>query len=425
MDNYTPLQSYSYSPNRLLVIDWSSLAYHQIFALVSKKRTSLELDSIEAELYAWRTGMVNKLLRYIYLFNPRDMVVTLEGTNVWRKEYCINYYNENSDIYYDTASYYLRYDNFLYRFFKKSNNEIDFEKLDVINDINRLPKKMKKLKDLPDKTREIFWNTILPKYKGNRDKQDYWPFNIDKNQWKKLKDEFAYDIAKVFRTHILKSDQAEGDDAVYVTVKYWADKYESIILVTGDGDFQQLLVQKNLKIYDHKKDDFVACSSPKDMLEIKVLSGDKSDNVHGIALPNKKTQLGPAGASKLYESVGNCFEQAKKEGWDNQYLRNKKLIDLNNIPTHVQRELCEILDKSNPQLGDIKDLYHLNVTEVLRNEITNLQNFGFYIFHSLSNIDKNPRLFNPKLFDKAPASIISSRKFEDIGSVFEDPINIL
>ena len=167
-----------------MIIDWASLSYHQLFALVSKKKTTsyFEIDSTEDELYAWRTNMISKLTKYIRLFNPRDLVVTLEGQNVWRNEFIENYYNNNCDIYWDESGYYIRFDNFLYKLFKDEKGTIELEKLDVIKDIETLPEKHKKLKDLPGHIQAMVWE-ILPKYKGHRAKQSHWPFFIGKRKW--------------------------------------------------------------------------------------------------------------------------------------------------------------------------------------------------------------------------------------------------
>jgi len=425
MAEYNPLKSYPYSKNRLLIIDWSSLAYHQQFAMVSKHSTAyLDVDSPEDELHIWKTKMVSRVVDYIKLFNPRDIILTLEGDNIWRNGFVKDYYNENATVYYDDTGYYLRYDNFLYKVSKDSKGELSIDKMDIVKDVNKIPKKHKKPSELPDRVRKIFWDHILPKYKGTRSNQ-YWPFMIDKKTWKNNKESFLRDMEKIFRCHVIGKPEAEGDDVIYVSTSYWKDKYDSMILVTGDSDMNQLLKQDNLKIYNHKHANFVYCDKPEDLLEIKVLSGDKSDNINGMALPNRKTQLGEKGATTLYESVTNCYEQAKEEGWDNQYMRNKKLIDLSKIPTHIQRELCEQLDKSNPKLGDMQDLYNLNITDKVVDEVNRLKTLGYYAVNSLASVKENPDMFDEKLFEdnEEEQKISTQRKFDNVGDVFDDPLS--
>jgi 5'-3' exonuclease len=424
MDDYNPIDSYPHSNNRLLVVDWASLSYHQLFALVSKQNTArtFEMDTPEKELYAWNTGMMLKMLKYVKLFNPKDIVFTLEGTKVWRNDICKDYYNEHCEIYYDKTGYYLRYDNFLYYATKDDiTRDISYKKLDVIKDIGRLPSEHKNLGAMPDRIQQIFWDDILPKYKGNRAKNDNWPFLVPKKKWKNYKEEYAHSAAKTFRAHVIGQNNAEGDDVIYVAVNLWKKKYDSIILITGDSDMHQLLSQDNLEIYNHRKEEMVVCPSPADVLEIKILSGDKSDNINGMALPGKKLQLGPAGAQKLYESVGNTYQVAKDDGWDKQYIRNQTLIDLSHIPTDVQRELCDLFKASEPKIEPTP----LNVTEKVFEEISTMKNLGFYAVNSLQMVEKNPDMFNPKMFgskDKQPVAVAESRKFESADKVFVDPL---
>jgi len=422
------------SDNRLLIIDWASLSYHQLFALVSKNNVSdyFEIDTPEGELHAWKSKMVGKLLDMIKCFNPRDVILTLEGTKPWRTNYCKEYYEKYAKIFYDKSGYYLKFDNFLYKFAKDEDGKIEFKKLDIIKDMTLVPDKDKKLTELPEKIQTLFWDTVLPKYKGTRSNQ-YWPFHITKKEWKNFKEKFAKQLIGVFRTHVIGLDIAEGDDVIYVATEYWGKKYDSVVIATCDSDMNQVLKSnvedpdQKIKIYNHKLDELVVCDDPKTYLELKVLAGDKSDNINGMALPNKKLQLGAAGAAKLYESVGNCFQQAENEGWDNQYLRNKKLIDLSNIPTHIQRELCAILDTSDPEMTDISNLYQLGINERVEQELLAMKTKGFFVLNSKQRIEDNPDIFKKDLVTKEVTSnkftFKKQRDFDNIDSEIDDPLS--
>lgn len=421
------------SDNRLLIVDWASLSYHQIFALASKNNTSdyFEMGTPEGELHAWKSKMVDKLLGMIRDFNPRDVILTLEGTKLWRADYCKEYYEKHAKVFYDKTGYYLRFDNFLYKFSKDGEGKIQFEKMDIIKDVGLIPTKEKKISELPENIQTLFWDTALPKYKGNREKQTYWPFHITKKEWKNFKEKFAKQLIGVFRTHVIGLDVAEGDDVIYVAAEYWGKKYDSVIIVTGDSDMNQILKsttddpEQKIRIYNHKTQELVICDDPKTYLELKVLSGDKSDNINGMALPNKKLQLGDAGAAKLYESVGNCFQQAENEGWGNQYLRNKKMIDLSNIPTHIQRELCAVLDASDPEMTDISNLYQLNVDERVEKELLAMKSNGYFALNSKQRIESNPDMFKKDLVTKESEKFAfkKQREFDSIDTEIDDPLS--
>jgi len=437
---YNPIKSFPQSTNRLLVIDWASLSYHLWHAMNSKLKTStaMEFDpdlmTSEEELAIWRTSIVNRMIKYIRLFNPMDIVIALEGKNVWRTSVVKDYYSENAIVSYDDKGYYVRYDNFLYQV-RKSSSGFQVTKLDIKEDgeLALLPNAAP-LGTYPQRVQDMLWNMflangttpLLPVYKGKRKNQE-WPFITDKKIWRDYKDEFGKAVAKMCRAYAIGKDDAEGDDVIYVACNYLKDKYNDIVLITGDSDMNQMLTIKNLKIYNHRSDDIVVCNNPEDYLELKILQGDSSDNVNGMALPNKKTQLGEGGATKLFESTSNVFELAKKDGWDKQYRRNQTLIDLHYIPTDIQRSLCEMIDSYKPILGNMKDIVSLRITDKIVENIMRMKDFGFYSLLDKEYATEHPDIYNPELMsdDNAYSSIDSltkpNREFGSVSGVFVDP----
>ena len=88
-----PIRSYPYKNNRLLVIDWASLSYHQLWSMKTKSSRQ-RLGSIlpeEDEMIVWRTKMFNRLLDYVKLFNPMDIILCLEGKKAWRRNFVRDY----------------------------------------------------------------------------------------------------------------------------------------------------------------------------------------------------------------------------------------------------------------------------------------------------------------------------------------------
>ena len=390
------ISSFPYSKNRLLVIDWASLSYHQMFSLMSKIKdanATFHIDSSEKELDVWKSLMLDRIIRYVKLFNPMDIVFALEGDDLWRKKFYTEYYNKYASITYDKSGYYVKYDNFLYKLTKDLTGQIIVDKCDPALDISAtLPVAREKVSS---KVADIL-NELIPSYKGNR-KSRPWEFYTDKKEWTIFRDRFARQLAPIFRGKCVSVSEAEGDDVIYVSTKYYQEKYESIILITRDSDMNQLLGQPNLEIFNHFDDTMVTCHNPSQYLGVKILAGDKSDNINGIALPGKKTQLGEAGATKLFESTGNCYALAQKQGWDNQYDRNRKLIDLSFIPTDVQRKTCVALEEASCELCTNAHIFELAFTDKMVNEINTLKTTGYYSVHEKHVVEKNPNIFKQTL----------------------------
>lgn len=398
MSFYNQVTSYPPSKNRLLVLDWASIAYHQLFAMVSKKNSKVyNINSPEAEIFTWKTLMVSKLMSYIQLFNPKDVIIALEGGGkLWRSEVYDKYYKTHTTIYYNSCGYYIKYDNFLYKITKGVDGIVDREKLDPF----KPPPDLKEisLDKLPEPTRSII-KSFIPKYKGNRTTKK-WEFLFPKTQWNEIRDDLAYKISKIVRSKCIKHDTAEGDDVIYVAIEQYKDKYDSIVLITGDSDCNQMLTIPNLEIFNHKKSELVECLNPRQYLEVKILSGDTSDNINGIALPGKKTQLTEKSATTLYETVSSPYEKGIKEGWDEQYMRNRKLIDMTYIPIDVQCAIRDNLNRTVDELGVYVDIYQVGITDKVIERINSMREIGYYSLHDTEKVNSDENLFKSHLISQ-------------------------
>ena len=394
MSEYNQLKYYKTSKNRLLEVDWSSVAYHQWHSMVSKKNAGrFEIITSEDEIRVWKNLMVGKMMRYIRLFNPKDIVFSLEGSGViWRKTEYAKYYSTKTKIYYDSTGFYVKFDNFVYLVSKSTDGTFIKTKLDPMKPI---PGKEIEYSKLSITAKEAL-RDVIPEYKGTRKKQP-WKFITPKAEWVKIREEFVYDVAKIFRAKVVGHPLAEGDDILYVSTKFNETRYSDIVMVTGDSDFMQLLDQPNFVIFDHRKEQIVECVDPKKYLEVKILSGDDSDNINGIALPGKKVQLSVDKATVMVESIGSAYAQAKADGWDDQYLRNRKLIDMSSIPLDIHNEIRDTLSNATSDLAEWEAIYQIGLTDKLISEITAMREIGYYALCTNDEIDKNPNIFKEHL----------------------------
>lgn len=125
----------------------------------------------------------------------------------------------------------------------------------------------------------------------------------------------------------------EADDVAYMCVKNISEKSPEtpINIITSDKDFIQLLKYKNVKIFDgglkEKKGD------PYEELMIKVLAGDKSDNIPSLC--------GKAKAMKLMHNKEELEEFLAKKKLKERFEMNKRLIDMDNIPKEHQNKFSK------------------------------------------------------------------------------------
>lgn len=400
----TPLLTYPPSRNRLLIIDWGSLAYHQLFALSAIKRVpnpTYVMNNAQDEIFAWKTKMMREILDMVKLFNPLDILIALEGRHTWRHGFMSDYYKTNVIISYNKNGFFVSYDNDIIKVYKSGDSILSVKMED--KDDPEIPNKDRD----GDKYKEIEYeklpphvkvevDNVLPKYKGSRTKRG-WDFFMSKHEFNLLRDSFAAEVSKIFRAHCIFIDRAEGDDIIYVTAKTQEKKYESMILVSRDSDLYQLLTIENLVIYNHMDKDLRDCKNPMEYLDIKVLAGDTSDSIPGILLPSKKKKLGEAGATTFYESMigQDMVKKAKSEGWLNQYMRNRSLIDLSLVPPDIEREIAESIENSKPVMCPFHEIEMMDMTPKIIKEISKMKDLGYYSLNTQKMIDMNPHAFDP------------------------------
>jgi 5'-3' exonuclease len=436
-----PIINYPNSTNRLLLIDWASLSYHKIFSMnTEKNRAKLGLNDANGELIVWRSHMISSIMSYIRLFNPKNIIFALEGHNVWRKQYVKDYYKENTKVYYDDKSYYVQSDN---KAFKVTKIDTDFNIVSLSPEnfslFDQLP--YKKLGELKQSKQDMLWdvydtsgNPILASYKGTRGK-NFWPFKMDKKEWRTYKDVFCGEISPIFRSKAIGVDEAEGDDVLYNGAKYLSKNYESVIVITGDSDMSQIDIP-NVKIFNHRTNNFVECISPTNYLNAKILAGDSSDNIKGMALfDTKKNRLktnlvGETGAIKMLEECQNIYEKAKLEHWDNQYIRNRNLIDLSCTPKTISTKIIDILNEPYPNIIEPTMLSKYGIRDIVIDDINKLKESGYYTFYDDTYLNEHPNIFTVN--DKSTAvdseEYVYDRIFENIDNLFDrpnfDPLNI-
>jgi 5'-3' exonuclease len=165
-------------------------------------------------------------------------------------------------------------------------------------------------------------------YKSNR-KMARDKAVIDFEKFFPIFEEFRKDIKKTFTTiHVIDYPAAEADDIIAVLCREEFKNYENIIVST-DKDMHQLLVDKNIQQFDPIKNQIVNCINPKMELDLKIITGDKSD-----AIPAIKPRTGKATAESIIKRGILDFFNENEEVKLN-YIRNKILIDFDFIPKEL------------------------------------------------------------------------------------------
>ncbi len=166
-------------------------------------------------------------------------------------------------------------------------------------------------------------------------------------------------ILKEMNVQYLEMDQYEADDIAGTLARLAEEKDMEAILVTGDKDYLQLATDNSkilftrkgiseLEIYDRDKVLEVYEIEPEQMIDLKGLMGDKSDNIPGVPGIGEKTGLK---LIKEYGSIENVYKNIDE-------ISGKKLKENlieNESIAYMSRRLGEIVTKVPLGLG-LEDL---------------------------------------------------------------------
>jgi len=138
---------------------------------------------------------------------------------------------------------------------------------------------------------------------------------------------------------IIGHDRLEADDCIAIATKHVLekDKDAHVYIITSDMDYLQLLNERthiyNLK-YKMLTESKNAFECAEKNLFCKIVTGDKSDNIPGIF-----RKCGIKTAEKLFSDQDEFIKKLNQESCNEEYQRNKLLVDFNLIPLEYVNQL--------------------------------------------------------------------------------------
>ena len=172
---------------------------------------------------------------------------------------------------------------------------------------------------------------LLPNYKGHRQNISYDRESLIKQKMIILKILRYLRIKYLFDKY--KSSEYEGDDFLaYLYFKVLSPEW-LITIVSSDKDFNQLLTNDRVKIFNPRKEDYVRKTNckelfgylPEETVDYLSLVGDSSDDIPGVP------GIGPVKARRFldkYGSIGAYLKLNPNDPMVEIVRRNRQLIDL-------------------------------------------------------------------------------------------------
>ncbi|NLX11961.1 MAG: DNA polymerase I [Chloroflexi bacterium] len=200
-------------------------------------------------------------------------------------------------------------------------------------------------------------------YKGTRDKM---PDDL-RTQIERIRD-----VVRAFNIPILEMDGYEADDVLGTVARQAAEQEIHVRIITGDRDLLQLITEEtcvqlpgkrfaDAQIYDLARFQEEYLLEPWQLVELKGLMGDTSDNIPGVKGVGEKTALT---LIQTYETIDGVYEHLDEltpglrkkleNDRENAFLSRELARIHDNVPVRITIEACVAKDY---QYADVERLF--------------------------------------------------------------------
>jgi 5'-3' exonuclease len=224
-------------------------------------------------------------------------------------------------------------------------------------------------------SRRYWRREVFPFYKSHR-KAVRESSGLDWNLIFASMDKIKAEIRDTFPYKYMEVDGAEADDIIAVLSMDLNNTFgisEKVLILSGDKDFVQLHAPY-ISQYDPIRKRWLSTSDVSQFLKEHIIRGDKGDGIPNIKSSDNSLAVG-ARQTKITQSFIDSFDELNTdEMLRRNYLRNKQLIDLTQIPTGIRNNILELYNSQ--QINDKSKLFNYFVKHKLKNLMSSLQDFS-------------------------------------------------
>ena len=192
-----------------------------------------------------------------------------------------------------------------------------------------------------------------PQYKANR-KKNRTASSMDWNEIFRVLNMVREEIKENLPYKVIHMDGCEADDIigalVYETQEF--GKHQPCMIISSDKDFKQLHKFNNVRQFSPAQKKLVEEKHPRQYAFKHICRGDVGDGVPNVLSPDncftdglKQTPLRKTLIDFWVDNLDNMPEETKRN-----YQRNKTLIDLSEIPTHIYNSIIQEYDSQIPAM---------------------------------------------------------------------------
>lgn len=197
----------------------------------------------------------------------------------------------------------------------------------------------------------------FPNYKfKRREGREEDKSSINWNEVFRIINQVRDEIRDNFPYKVLHIDKCEADDIIATVVEQTQEfgQYEDVMIVSADKDFIQLHKHDNVRQYSPMTKKFIEDKNPRTYIAEHIFKGDSSDGVPNVLSPDNTFVDGirqsPVTQKKIdawMQSI-DSLEHIMDINVYRNYCRNKKLIDLSEIPNDIKENIINTYVNTKP-----------------------------------------------------------------------------
>lgn len=218
--------------------------------------------------------------------------------------------------------------------------------------------------------REEYGQMVICADGMNTWRKEYFPEY--KAHRKKARDNSEMDWTEIFRIlhlvrdeikenlpyKVLHMDGCEADDIIGTLAMQTQEfgMHEPVMIVSSDKDFIQLQKFNNVKQFSPIQKKMVTNENPRTYLWNHILRGDSGDGVPNVLSKDdtfmSESKQTPLRQTRIDDWIHNAerLREVMPEEIFRNYQRNKKLIDLSDIPEDIQKNIINTFNGQKPPM---------------------------------------------------------------------------
>jgi len=222
-----------------------------------------------------------------------------------------------------------------------------------------------------------YWRrSFFPYYKASR-KKARKESELDWNAIFTALNNVREELKTFFPYKVIQIPTAEADDVIGTIVHTEGTVLNTgkpILILSGDKDYIQLHKYANVDQWDPTRKRWIKHSDPDRYLYEHIIKGDVGDGVPNVLSPDNCLVVGerqkPVTKKRLdlFEDINNLDETLKRN-----WARNKKLIDLSEVPVSIKEQILDVYGEENDK--DRSQLFNYFIKNKLKFLMESIQDF--------------------------------------------------